>query len=350
VDDLAEHGKVSPNGATFLTFIMRHTFGGIVSKAGTRPEYVRIDHQERADTYGLERMTVCRLLTGMEKNGLIQSRKAKGTNQREYKVTPENWDTAPRWKEPSAKTEPAEKAPPAPTGPIGDKLIVKPGRKTSCSVRLSPKDREPVDQSVELLNEGQEPVSVSLTSRDSILLVIVNGDAAKKRMSATPDAQTFQNFTANKRVTDFECAISAILVSEHGKPPLSARRPTDVKFRDKIIAAAGPDLTAAEFESYVRRAIHERHRSRKNGNDTPGLLIELSRDAAAYAQASRPPSPAPAPTDDLPDLPPIIDDEAERWNRWKEDKEKGARPPAELPYDENAEIEIERKRQQGDSA
>lgn len=306
--DLIENNKLS--GAVqrdLILIIMRHTWG-----ADGRPEWAPLSlSQIQKQCGGISKGSMMRELQELESRRLIASKVGDGCKGLKlYKLTTEKWRAArPYATKPEVAPELDDWE-----GRSGDILIVKPkAAATVVPARLALKDREPVDFRISYTSSCSKPVQVSSTVTEDVVVIHFAEQKAKDHRPLQRPIKKSQ-LEENTRLSEYSTSIIALfssLFDRHFDPS----DPADRKFQKQLIAAAGTDLPAAEFEAFARAEVHTMVRRRKTV--VPGILITLAAQSAkhraknpAEPAAETPAAPLPRPSEPL--------DPSKPWDRARE--------------------------------
>jgi hypothetical protein len=274
-----------------------------------RPEYASASYDRVGEMCGgIARSNVSRVMKALHKRGVVELLEKTGCRSLRYKLIPEKWadvlpDDEPEEEE---KPEPASRA-------IGDKVIVRPGGKSPCvAARLAPKDQEPVDFRIECENAGAHPVEFTATIDGDLIQVRIcsqEPDSERRKSEFSGPAGPNENSQpiVNNRVADFQKAVNYTTLHFWN-------RAADKGLIGQVIKAAGA-APVELFQRFVDDKLSPRGAAKKH---TPGLLIELARDAARTHQALKEAPAMPRPTiADRPAFqePPL--DSSIAWDRFK---------------------------------
>ncbi len=269
-----------------LYLIQIRTWGAYV-----KTEWVQLSFREIAKFCDREDASNARrALLDLENRGIIAVKERTGCKAASfYKLTPENWKTAPPYEyvKPDPDDDPEadegdEIEAVGPTHSFGDKLVVRPGKHTATPARLEPAGREAVDFRIRYSNVGTEPLEVSATAEADVLLIRFSQTANKEQKVEYPYYTPKNEVVENTRFSEFERVVLALLLQEVGKA-LNPSDPADRRFLERIAAAAGPNLPAANFECYARQEIRSMRKRRKEISS--GVLIPLAEQAAKLHSA-----------------------------------------------------------------
>jgi hypothetical protein len=295
-----------------ILLILFHTWG-IEKKEWARISLGKFSQLCHADAKAISRNTI-----DLENRGIIATHGDKGcsTTTKLYKLTPERWKDAPRYEPKPIQTateaetqEDSDESEAAPRRRSnGDKLLVRPHKRAACvPIRMARKDREPVEFQIQYLNEGETPFEVSATTEADILQVTFSSKPLANKSRKTihfemdkEKAKVITPIQSNQQDTRFDAAITSILSTEFGKGFLPDSDKFDAKFRARILAAAGPDLTPEAFQEFAIAEIRAMRKVRKPVQS--GILRALAEQAAKALAKTPPPSPAPTQPDHPEDL------------------------------------------------
>lgn len=268
-------------------WIERHTWGKNVGSPQkvVRPEWAKLSLSQLAKLCGSDRRTVARSLADLKFRGIIEWRDRTGcgnTTAKMYKLTPEKWKKAPYYESKAMElaADEIEEAEAEETPELmatdGPERTVDPGRVSKPqAVAVSPSKGAPV-VAIRLVYRSLDlpwPVSFRATpGRNGRVQISCRATAPQFFANPSPSD------VANKENSNYETAINRLMVSEFEKPFAPATDPSDKKFFQSIVEAAGPDLHPDFFDSYCRSEIHAMRRMKKPVQS--GILVSMAAQAA----------------------------------------------------------------------